>query len=623
MKRNKHYLILLLATLIAFGNTLNHGFVLDDQAIISNHIHVQNGLDGISELMTTNYLHGVQEFNDGLYRPLTPVLFAIQTEFWPNSSFPGHLLNLLYVLLTACVIYHLLIQVFKSSKDFALGLTVLFLVLPIHTEVVANIKSSDELLALFFVLSSLIYWGKYLKTQNIKDLLIGSILFFIGLFSKESTFAFVGIIPVVLFLNFPTQRKSLIHVTGILAVLGGIFLWIRKSVLDSMPNPVDEGSLSALNNSILSTDVFIEKIGTAFWLQILYITKAIVPYSLQHDYSFNEIPVVSLVSIPGMLGLLFLLSLAYFAWKYWKTAPLITSGITWYFGSLLIVSNIFFPIGATFAERFLYAPSFGLVLVFLGVVTQLKPMDIRLAKTPLWVGMMVCTLVYLGVTINRNADWKDNYTLFAADYSKLQQSARGNYNYGSGCQEKLEETKNIRKRNTLLTEAITAFNQAITIYPDYWDAYNNLGMAYNSQKNYAKASEVYTNLTLKNPGYSKAYYNLGLNSFLIQDYLTCKKAFEHYNTFHNQNPTSWYLIGMSYGHLGDFEQAIHFLNQCIALQENHVDALLMLGKAYGIQQDYVKAEYFLRKVLQFSPNHPEAMQSLNATLAFKNASNPS
>lgn len=622
MKRNKHYIILLLITIIAFGNTLNHGFVLDDQAIISNHKHVQSGLAGIPDLLTSNYLNGIQEFNDGLYRPLTPILFAIQHELWPNSPTPGHLFNIIYVFLTAVVIYQLCIGIFKIHKHLALGLSVIYLVLPIHTEVVANIKSSDELLALLFILSSLLFLGKYIQNKMTKDLLIGSLLFFIALFSKESTFAFVGIIPLVLFLNFSSERKPVFQLSAILVALGGIFLWVRKSVLDAMPNPVDEGSLSALNNSILSTDIWMEKMGTAFWLQVLYLFKSIIPYSLQHDYSFNEIPVVSVFSIQGILGVLWVITLAFFAWKYWKTAPLITSGIAWYFGALLIVSNFFFPIGATFAERFLYAPSFGLILVFLGIVTQLKPIPIHFSKSPLWIGIIMSALIYLGITINRNSDWKSNYTLYAADYSKLQNSARGNYNYGSGCQEQLAQTNNIRERNQLLEKAIVAFNRAIEIYPTYWDAYNNLGLVYNSQKKYAQAVAIFSKLTLANPAYTKGYYNLGANHFLLQDYTACKSAFESYNTYNNQNPNSWYFIGMSYGHLGDFDQAILYLNQCISLQENHLDALLMLGKAYGIKQDYAQAEFYLRKVLQYRPNHPEALQSLNATLKLLNNVNP-
>ena len=199
MKKLKPYILLLVLGVLTFGNTLNHGYVLDDDAIITNHKHVQNGLAGIPDLLTTNYLHGVQEFNDGLYRPLSPVIFAVQNQLSPNNPFIGHLFNVLYVILISVIMYYVLISVFKAHRKIALVLSALFLVLPIHTEVVANIKSSDELLALLFVLLSLWQFGKYITSKNSINLISGGAFFFIALFSKESTFTFVVIIPVILY----------------------------------------------------------------------------------------------------------------------------------------------------------------------------------------------------------------------------------------------------------------------------------------------------------------------------------------------------------------------------------------------------------------------------------------
>ena len=41
------YIVIIIIGFITHGNTLNHGYVLDDMAIIANHKHVQNGLAGI------------------------------------------------------------------------------------------------------------------------------------------------------------------------------------------------------------------------------------------------------------------------------------------------------------------------------------------------------------------------------------------------------------------------------------------------------------------------------------------------------------------------------------------------------------------------------------------------
>jgi tetratricopeptide (TPR) repeat protein len=615
MKKNLPYIILIVAGLIVFGNTLNHNFVLDDHAIILKHKHVQNGIAGISEIVSSNYLNGVQEFNDGLYRPLTPMIFAVQNEFWPNSPYPGHLFNVIYAILTAILVYTVFKEVFHSSNYIALLISIAYLVLPIHTEVVANIKGSDEMLALIFVLSSLIFFNRYFLQNQLKNLIIGSILFFIGLFSKESTFTFVAIIPIAMYLLHPDKKKQLFTLLGITGISGGLFLIIRKLVLNSMPNPVDEGSLSGLNNSILATDVFLEKLGTAFSLQTLYLFKTLVPYSLQHDYSFNEIPIVSVFSLPALTGLVILLAILYFIWKFKTSAPIISIGLGWYLGSLIIVSNLFFPIGATFAERFLYTPSLGVLIAIYGIIQYYYP-SLFQNKT-FWIASSVIVLIYTGITIDRNKDWKDNFTLYTQDYPKLQNSARGNYNYGTVCNEQSIATNNIRLKNELFTKAVIALNRAIEIYPQYYDAYNNLGIAYNSQKKYPEAIATLNQLLSLDPSYKKGWYNLAANYYDYQDYKNALTCLNSYISLYAQNADIWYLKGMCLGHKSDFNAAIEALNKSIEIKPNHVGALLMLGKAHGILKNYDLSEQYFNQVLRVEPNNQEARQNLQMTKEIK------
>ncbi|UTW66556.1 tetratricopeptide repeat protein [bacterium SCSIO 12643] len=615
MKKYLPYIILIVAGLVLYGNTLQHGFVLDDHAIILQHKHVQNGFAGISDILSSNYLNGVQEFNDGLYRPLSPLIFAFQNEFWPNSPFPGHFFNVVYAIITSILIFRVFIEVFKSSINIALLFGVLFLAIPIHTEVVANIKGSDEMLALIFLLASMLFFNRYLLQSQIKNLIIGSLLFFVGLFAKESTFPFVVIIPLTLFLLHPDQKKHLMTIQGITGVLGGVFLLIRKLVLDNMPNPVDEGSLSGLNNSILATDDLIEKLGTALSLQVLYLFKTIVPYSLQHDYSFNQIPIVPIWSVSALIGLILLIGMLFLMWKYRTTAPVISIGFIWYLGGLIIVSNLLFPIGATFAERFLYTPSLGLCVAAFGFIQYYKPN--LFSHKNFWIASSVVVAIYAFITINRNKDWKDNFTLYTQDYPKLQNSARGNYNYGTVCREASLAATNVPEKNRLFNESVTALKQAIKIYPEYYDAYNNLGIGFNEQKRYKEATIILEQLVKMNPTYRKGWFNLGASYYEAQDYANALRAFDSYSALTTANADVWYFKGMCYGFMNDFESAIGNLNQSIQLNPNHVDALLMLGKAHGIRKNYDLSEQYFNRVLSIQPNNQEALQNLQMTQQIK------
>ena len=59
--------------------------------------------------------------------------------------------------------------------------------------------------------------------------------------------------------------------------------------------------------------------------------------------------------------------------------------------------------------------------------------------------------------------------------------------------------------------AITDYNKAIELKPNYTKAYNNRGNSYNSMKNYAAAIADYNEAIELDPDYADAYYNRGLS----------------------------------------------------------------------------------------------------------------
>ena len=59
-------------------------------------------------------------------------------------------------------------------------------------------------------------------------------------------------------------------------------------------------------------------------------------------------------------------------------------------------------------------------------------------------------------------------------------------------------------------EALSEFAEAISINPNYANAYNNRGLAYLALQKYDEAISDYTNAILINPNDSKAYYYRGV-----------------------------------------------------------------------------------------------------------------
>ncbi|MFI5196944.1 MAG: hypothetical protein ACHQD8_07620, partial [Chitinophagales bacterium] len=144
---------------VCFGlyfNTLWNGYILDDVMVLKDNTMVTQGVKAIPELLSTPHMRGYLIIPNDLYRPLSLVMFAIEYQFFGLNPMVGHFFNI--VVFAGCVIMlFLFLNKFFGGGKMAIAFiaALIFAVHPIHTEVVANIKSRDELLCYFFAFLSL------------------------------------------------------------------------------------------------------------------------------------------------------------------------------------------------------------------------------------------------------------------------------------------------------------------------------------------------------------------------------------------------------------------------------------------------------------------------------------
>ena len=253
----------LLAIVVYFNSFFNE-FAHDDGIVIIKNEYVLEGFDGIYSILTKDaydsyyrQLNTTNQLSGGRYRPLSIVTFAIEQQFLgavPKNKVDSvvrqnisygvtgphekqlihnmhvrHVVNvLLYALSVVVLLYFLRYIIFKNNPLMALIAAVIFAIHPIHTEVVANVKSRDEIMSLLFMCLTFIFAFKYEEDKTKPWMLINGILsFFLAFLSKEYTLTMIVLLPLAFytFKNYSVSKS--ISATLPYLVIVPVYLGLR------------------------------------------------------------------------------------------------------------------------------------------------------------------------------------------------------------------------------------------------------------------------------------------------------------------------------------------------------------------------------------------------------------
>jgi tetratricopeptide (TPR) repeat protein len=275
--------------------------------------------------------------------------------------------------------------------------------------------------------------------------------------------------------------------------------------------------------------------------------------------------------------------------------------------------------GSAMGERFLFFCSVGFCMLLALAIDKwvLKENNSFPAftanKVALGILVPIC-LVFSYLTFARNAEWKDNATMFKADLAKSPENGRLNYYVGNELVENVLPTEqDTAKRRAIVNEGIACLNKAIEIFPKYTDAHTELGTAYLNIMRYDSAEVHFKTAIAQSPYQSIAANNLG-TVYLRTSRLT--EAIQYYKLaiqIKGDFIQAYCNLGSCYSQLKQFDSAIMFINQALAFDPNYTEAYMQIGLAYYFSNKYNEAEPYFRKVVEMNPSDINAANNLGAT----------
>ena len=614
IKKARIYIIIFVVALIQYGNTFEHDYAWDDAIVITGNDRVQQGLSEPSEFFR-NIKGDEVQYRYG-YRPITLLSFALDIEISGMTPKTGHVMNVMYFVLLCCLIFYFLRRMFPEKETlFSILIVGLFLIHPVHVEVVANIKSRDEILTMIFGIASLIFYLNFLEKSKHKIIYGGLVLFMLILafLSKENGITFVGVLLLIAYMKNthtinPYFRYGLPILGGI--VLIGIRLFVYSDfifennatvLLESFQYKED----GFLGNPIFDATGFMQVLPNVFNILIKNIGLMLFPITLVHDYGFSHSTLVGWTNPWVIVSIIIHLGLIYVIIREFKKKSELLFGVLFYFITLSVFLHII-QVGPDYmAERFLFIPSLGFIIAVVSIIERITDASFNIDANPIWknnkarIALGVVGLFFvLGFvkTTNRNKAWENNKVLFESDIEALDDCARAQYNYACLLHSEYYKQPTQLKQEKILYH----YGRAVDISSRSMKAMLDLGNAYMEFGQIEKGKETFLNAVIAHDGLVAPLLQLG-NYYFSQNQF--KKALIQYEKAEElaKLPNIFHSKAICYLKLDQTDNAILALEEGLKYEPSTSDYFVLMSDLYLAKQDKIRAKEAIQKAIDLAP----------------------
>ncbi len=416
-------LIAIAASIVGLFNYL----VGDDQFLVDANPLIQD-FSGWRQWFTSPYWP--PPASPDLYRPITTAMFAIQHAVGGGLPFIYHVVS--YVLYAACAVGAFALAKRMMSEQAAWVAAALFAAHPVHVEAVAPAVGQSELVV---GLIALVMVVRYVDRRRAGSISAAEWVLFCGLYlvaslTKEQGLILPGLL-VIAELHLVERRRDAADYRALalgfaaMAVVAVGIVVARRAVLGDAAGSFTAEALQGVGMR--------ERFLTMLRVVIAWTRLLLWPVHLQADYSASEILAATSFGWQQLYGAL-IACVAVALWIFgWKKQRALAFGIAWTAITLFPVSNVLVPTGIVLAERTLFLPSVGVVLVA-GIAGQSawRAFGSRIPAAREIVGAALGGLIGLGIlrSAERERVWRNEIVWSARMVQDAPRSYKAQTNFG-------------------------------------------------------------------------------------------------------------------------------------------------------------------------------------------------
>ena len=165
-----------------------------------------------------------------------------------------------------------------------------------------------------------------------------------------------------------------------------------------------------------------------------------------------------------------------------------------------------------------------------------------------------------------------------------------------------------------IDEAISAWEIAIIVNPEFAAAYYNLGNAYEEKGLLKEAVSAWEKVIEITPFDIDVYFNMGVAYTKRGMFREAAKIFKKAIKINPEDSEAHYSLGIVYVNTGKLDNAIEEYNYTIELRPDHAEAYYSLGNAYYDKNMLDSAHKSYKAAIKISSNYADAFNNLGSVL---------
>lgn len=588
----------MLIILLIYFKTLNYSYNLDDKFATSIHPSVKKGVKGIPEILTSPYM-GKNEPRYGGYRPITRVTFAIEYSLFGEKPNISHFLNILIYVFCCIFFFHLVKYLFAEwDWPFWYAAVFIFMLHPLHVEVVSSLKNREVLLSFLFGISSILILVRY---KNIQYLLLSIALFTLAVFSKlDAVFFPVFAAFIFYFLGRWSLKKSLIYGLSLPAVAVACYLLVQTT----FPEPLNLG-VHTYENPIVGHEFTANHFATVSYLLAYMIRLVFIPNQFIYFYGTGFFNLMNwgnwivIVSAIFHLALLVLMIKGFFKRKKY------TLIIFYYFFSIGLYMNLIQMMPGVIGDRlmFIAVGAAAMIVPYLLNVFYKKSNNNKLVKY-VGLGIIFGACLYMSAQAYNRVDcWENTVTLGECDIDQLSESYLSQIIYLGFLESEIKRGNSKYNKNELIKKSIAHAGIALKHYPKSADAKKHLGYIFCAELDSIRlGGQLLYEALQEEPTNPHVLYNLGICFDKKGEAANALKFYKEANKYQEKSVEIKSKLVMAYCASGNIQSARKEVDNLMKNYAYDYKSFISEGTYYLYLKDTLKATQSFEKALAIKPD---------------------